>query len=148
GQVAVSPDGRHLAFTAATGGNVQLWVRALDSTEAKPLPGTQGATFPFWSPDSRSLGFFADSKLKKIEATGGLVQRLCDVPTFLCGGAWNRAGVILFARVGGTGLLRASAAGREVTEVTTLDRPRQEIVHRYPTFLPDGQHFLYSIMSG
>jgi Tol biopolymer transport system component len=148
GQIAVSPDGRYLAFTAATGGNVQLWVRALDSTEDKLLAGTQGATFPFWSPDSRSLGFFADSKLKKIEATGGLVQTLCDVPTVPLGGAWSRAGVILLARLGGTGLLRTSASGGEVTEVTTLDRPRQEIVHRYPTFLPDGQHFLYGINSG
>ena len=79
GQIAVSPDGRHLAFTAATGGKVQLWVRALDSTEAKALAGTQGASFPFWSPDSRFIGFFADGRLKKIEVTGGPVQTLCEV---------------------------------------------------------------------
>ncbi len=93
GQIAVSPDGRHLAFTAATGGKVQLWVRPLDSTEARALAGTQGATFPFWSPDSRFIGFFADGRLKKIEVTGGPVQTLCEVEVPL-GGAWSRAGVI------------------------------------------------------
>jgi eukaryotic-like serine/threonine-protein kinase len=71
GQIAISPDGRHLAFTAATGGNVQLWVRPLDSTEARSLAGTHGAIFPFWSPDSRFIGFFADGRLKEIEFTGG-----------------------------------------------------------------------------
>ncbi|HEV2666352.1 MAG TPA: protein kinase [Blastocatellia bacterium] len=78
GQIAVSPDGRQLAFTAANGGKVQLWVQALDSTEARALAGTQGARFPFWSPDSRFIGFFADNRLKKIEATGGPLQTLCE----------------------------------------------------------------------
>jgi eukaryotic-like serine/threonine-protein kinase len=148
GQIAVSPDGRHLAFTAATGGKVQLWVRALDSTEARALAGTQGALFPFWSPDSRFIGFFADNRLKKIEFTGGPVQTLCVVPQSPLGGAWSRAGVILFGRTGPVGLLRISATGGEVTQVTTFDRSRQEINHRYPTFLPDGRHFLYNITSG
>src|SRR5262245_31524897 len=147
GQIAVSPDGRHLAFTAATGGMVQLWVRALDSTEARALAGMQGATFPFWSPDSRFLGFFADGRLKKIEVTGGPVQTLCEVVGPPYGGAWSRTGVILFGQVQ-VGLFRISATGGEVTQVTALDRPRQEILHRYPTFLPDGRHFLYSISSG
>jgi len=147
GQIAVSPDGRHLAFTAATGGNVQLWVRPLDSTEAKPLAGTQGAIFPFWSPDSRFIGFFADGKLKKIEFTGGPVQTLCEVLGAAFGSAWSRAGTILFGR-GGSELLRISATGGEVTQVTTLDRSRQEASYRYPTFLPDGRHFLYNIQSG
>src|SRR5262249_24958407 len=80
GQIAVAPDGRHLAFTAATGGKVQLWVRALDSTEARALTGTQGAIFPFSSPASSFIGFFADGRLKKIEVTGGLVQSLCEAP--------------------------------------------------------------------
>ncbi len=145
GQIAVSPDGRHLAFTAATGGNVQLWVRALDSTEARALAGTQGATFPFWSPDSRFLAFFADGRLKKIEATGGPVQPLYDVPLPF-GGAWSRNGVILFGAAGG--LLRISATGGEVNQVTTSDRSLQEILHGFPTFLPDGYHFLYIVMSG
>jgi serine/threonine protein kinase/Tol biopolymer transport system component len=146
GQIAVSPDGRHLAFTAATSGNVQLWVRALDSTEATALAGTQGAAYPFWSPDSRFIGFFADGRLKKIEATGGPVQTICEVPAPL-GGAWSRDGVILFGQ-GLSGLLRISATGGDPTPVTTFDRSRQEISHRYPAFLPDGRHFLYSILSG
>src|SRR4030095_15623533 len=146
GQIAVSPDGRLLAFTAATGGKVQLWVRPLDSTEAKPLAGTQGAIFPFWSPDSRFIGFFADGRLKKIEFTGGLAQMLCEV-WIPIGGTWNRDGVILFAQ-GANGLFRVSATGGEVTRVTAPNKPGQEDSHRYPTFLPDGRHFLYSVLSG
>src|SRR5262245_4344342 len=144
--IAVSPDGRHLAFTAATGGKVQLWVQALDSTEARPLAGTLGATFPFWSPDSRFIGFFAEGWLKKIEVTGGTVQKLCEagIPY---GGAWSNAGVILFRRVS-EGLFRVSATGGETTQVTSIDRPRQEIDHFYPAFLPDGRHFLYYVQSG
>jgi serine/threonine protein kinase/Tol biopolymer transport system component len=145
GHIAVAPDGSHLAFTAATGGKVQLWVQALDSTEARELAGTQGARFPFWSPDNRFIAFFADLQLKKIEVTGGPVQTLCDAP-FISGGAWSRAGVILLAGTGG--LSRISATGGEVKPVTTSDRSRQEIDHRYPTFLPGGHHFLYSIVSG
>src|SRR5262249_34826686 len=141
--IAVSPDGRHLAFTAATGGKVQLWVRTLDSTEAKLLAGTQGATFPFWSPDSRFIGFFADRRLKKVEVTGGTVRTLCETPAPY-GGAWSRDGVILFGRAG-DGLLRVSETGGEVTPVTIADRSRLVNSHLYPTFLPDGRHFLYSI---
>jgi len=147
GQIAVSPDGRHLAFTAATGGLVQLWVRPLDSTEAKALAGTQGAMLPFWSPDTRFIGFFADGRLKKIDATGGPVQTLSEAP-FPLGGAWSRAGVILFAPAPSAGLWLISATGGEVTRVTTLDMPHREVAHAYPTFLPDGRHFLYNIVSG
>src|SRR5262245_58509038 len=143
-QIALSPDGRHLAFTAATGGNLQLWVRALDSTEARALAGTQGARLPFWSPDSRFIGFTADRRLKKVELTGGPVQPLSDVSWGR--GAWSRAGVILFGQLGG--LLRVSDTGGEVTQVTTPDSSRQETVHDMPTFLPDGHHFLYNILSG
>jgi Tol biopolymer transport system component len=147
GQIAVSPDGRHLAFTAATGGNVQLWVRALDSSDARLLAGTQGASLPFWSPDSRFIGFFADGRLKKIETTGGPVQKLCEDVVLPFGSAWSRDGVILFGQ-GRFGLFRISAAGGEVSQVTAPDISRQELHHRYPTFLPDGRHFLYSIASG
>src|SRR5262245_40395369 len=146
GQIAVSPDGRYLAFTAATGGKLQLWAQAFDSTEARALAGTQGAKLPFWSPDSRFIGFFADDKLKKIEVTGGPLQTLCDVAVPL-GGAWNRAGVIIFGQAQ-PGLLRVSAMGGEVTPVTTIDRSRKELAHVSPTFLPDGHHFLYTIHSG
>jgi len=143
--IALSPDGRWLAFTAATGGKVQLWVRALDATEAKVLPGTEGARFPFWSPDNRWIAFFAANKLKKIEVSGGPAQPLCDV-AIPSGGAWNRDGVIILSRA--SGLSRVSATGGELTVLTTPDRARQEIGHLHPSFLPDGQHFLYSIGSG
>src|SRR5262249_48930437 len=142
-QIAVSPNGHHLAFTAATGGKIQLWVQALDSTKARALAGTQGATYPFWSPDSRFIGFFADGRLKKVEVPDGTVQALCDVELPL-GGAWSRTGVILFGQVR-FGLKGISATGGEVTQVTTIDETGQELSHRYPTFLPDGRHFLYSI---
>ncbi|MCI0351720.1 MAG: hypothetical protein L0Z53_20055, partial [Acidobacteriales bacterium] len=144
--IAVSPDGRYLAFTAATGGKVQLWVRALGSTEPRQLDGTQGARLPFWSPDSRYIGFFAGDQLKKIEVTGGPPQTLCDAAAPY-GGSWNRAGVIIFGLAPG-GLFRVSATNGEAAPVTTLDRQCQENSHRYPTFLPDGRHFLYSIQSG
>ncbi|MGH9769358.1 MAG: TolB family protein, partial [Blastocatellia bacterium] len=142
GQIAVAPDGRHLAFTAGTGGKFQLWVRALDSTEARALAGTQGATLPFWSTDSRFIGFFADGRVKKIEFTGGPVQTLYEAP-LPSGGAWSRAGVILFGQAA-FGLLRISATGGEVTQMTTRDISRQEIAHSFPNFLPDGRHFLYA----
>jgi serine/threonine protein kinase/Tol biopolymer transport system component len=146
-QIAVSPDGRYLAFTAATGGKVQLWAQALDSTEARALDGTRGAYSPFWSPDSRSIGFFADGKLKKIGVDGGPVQTLCEAPASPRGFAWNRDEMILFGQVQ-SGIWRTSATRGEVTQVTTLDRTRQEFAHWYPTFLPDGRHFLYNILSG
>ena len=94
-QIAISPDGRWLAFTAATGAKVQLWVRALDTLEARPFAGTEGASYPFWSPDSRFIGFFAGTKLKKIEVSGGLPATLCDT-RIGTGGTWSREGVILF----------------------------------------------------
>src|SRR5262245_14942105 len=147
GQIAVSPDGRYLAFTAATGGNVQLWVRALDLTDARPLAGTQGATFPFWSPDSRFIAFFADGRLKKIEFTGRPALTLCEAPRTVTGGAWSHAGVILFGQLQ-IGLLRVSATGGDVKQVTSYDRSRRETSQRYPAFLPDGYHFLYAINTG
>jgi Tol biopolymer transport system component len=144
-QLAVSPDGRYLAFTAATGGKDQLWVRALDALNSEPLAGTEGAAFPFWSPDSRSIGFFASGKLKKIAASGGPVQTLCDVG-IATGGAWNRDGVIVFATLG-FGLFRVPATGGSATLMTPLDRSRAEWGYLAPFFLPDGRHFLYYILS-
>ena len=143
---AVSPDGRQLAFTAAAAGNVRLWVRALDSTEPLPLEGTDGASLPFWSPDSRSIGFFAGGRLKRIDAAGGLVSTLCDVAVGN-GATWSREGVVLFARLGGTGISRVSASGGPVTPVLAPDSSRQTDLAN-PFFLPDGRHFLYDVYSG
>jgi eukaryotic-like serine/threonine-protein kinase len=145
--LAVSPDGRNLAFTAATGGKVQLWVRALDTTEAKALPGTEGAILPFWSPDSRFIGFFAGGILKKIEVSVGLAQTLCDVRNGT-GGTWSREGVILFSALGGGGVFRVSATGGEVASVVKPELERQETDFSDPCFLPDGRHFLYSKYDG
>jgi len=143
---AVSPDGRHLAFIATMADGKQLlWVRSLDALSARVLPGTEGAINPFWSPDSRSLGFFAYGKLKKIEAAGGPPLTLCDAPNGR-GGTWNREGVILFTPNTTAPLYRVSASGGVATAVTKLDegaRRRQERSHRWPSFLPDGNHFLY-----
>ena len=146
GSLAVSPDGRWLAFAAATGGKNQLWIRQLDALTAQPLPGTEGAEYPFWSPDSRVLGFFAGGKLKKIPSSSGPVQTLCDVGTGQ-GGTWNRDGVIVFGAVA-FGLYRVSATGGEATQLRTYDRAHQESVYHSPFFLPDGRHFLYYIQSG
>jgi Tol biopolymer transport system component len=140
----LSPDGKRLAFAAAApDGKILLWVRPLDSATAQPLAGTEGTMFPFWSPNSRSLGFFADGKLKKIEATGGTVGVLADAP-FTRGGAWNQDGVILFSPGLSSVLMRIPASGGAATPVTHLDEKLQEISHRWPAFLPDGKHFLYT----
>jgi eukaryotic-like serine/threonine-protein kinase len=147
GRIVVSPDGRWLAFTAATGGKVQLWVRALNAIEAKALAGTEGATCPFWSPDSRLVGFFAGSKLKKIDISGGLPTTLCDVGVGT-GGTWNRDGLILFSSLGGAGLSSISDKGGVVTSVMRPDWKRQETDFTDPCFMPDGRHFLFNILSG
>jgi len=144
--VVVSPDGQKLAFTGRSAdGKRQLWVRSLDSAEAQVLPDTEDATSPFWSPDSRSLGFGARGKLKRIELAGGRPQTLSDA-TELRGGTWNRAGVILFANNYSGGLFQIPAAGGEPKQVTSLDRARKEALHLYPCFLPDGRHFLYRVI--
>jgi Tol biopolymer transport system component len=148
GPVAVSPDGRRVAFVARPAdGKSALWVRPLTGLSAQPLPGTEGASYPFWSPDSRFLGFFADGKLKKIEASGGPPQTICDAPLGR-GGAWNREGVILFTAIAREGILQVSSTGGTPSPATRLDETRQEIGHRLPVFLPDGRHFLFLSSSG
>lgn len=145
--LAISPDGRLVAFVTTTGGPKQIWIRALDSTESHPLAGTEGASAPFWSPDSRWIGFFAARKLLKIPAVGGPTQTLCDaaIPST---GTWNRDGVILFSDVVGdwTKILRVSANGGTTSPVANLLPSDPGAVATYlPWFLPDGVHFLYSV---
>ncbi|MEO6213844.1 MAG: protein kinase [Vicinamibacterales bacterium] len=140
--VALSPDGRTLTYVATAGGKSMLWVRPLDARDSVPVPGSEGAGpfAPFWSPDGGSIGFFADGKLKRVDLRGGPPQTLCDAPTPR-GGSWNRDGVILIG--GGNGpLMRISASGGTPVAATKIDRTRQEASHRWPQFLPDGQHFL------
>ena len=143
GPVTVSPDGSQLAFVARKGeGRTMLWVRSLRSFVTQMLEGTEGATRPFWSPDSRHLGFFADRKLKKIEASGGPVLTLAEAPEAR-GGTWNKNGVIVFAPQYTGPLYAVAASGGASRPVTELDRERGEDTHRYPHFLPNGRHFLF-----
>jgi Tol biopolymer transport system component len=146
-RMALSPDGRRLAFLAQDAeGHEALWVRALDSLDAHPLPGTENASSLFWSPDSRWIGFSAgaERKLKKIEASGGPPQTLCGISSILATGSWSVQGDILFGHPGSTlGLFRVSPAGGEASSVTTPDPSQRESSHAYPQFLPDGRHFIY-----
>ncbi|HEV2386423.1 MAG TPA: protein kinase [Candidatus Acidoferrales bacterium] len=143
GSPAISPDGRKLAFAAiGADGKQRLWVRPLDAAAARPLEGTDGAAFPFWSPDGRSLGFFANGKLNCIDASGGPVLALSDARAGR-GGAWNHDGAILFSPGAGDPLFQVSASGGTAQEVTKLNAARQETSHRWPQFLPDGKHFLF-----
>ncbi len=142
GPPVLSPDGASIAF-AATGadGKTALWVRPTNALEAHALPGTEGAIFPFWSPDSRSLGFFAESKLKTIDLDVGSAQVVCDVPLGR-GGAWGPGGVILFSPAPSAPLMRVSASGGTPVAITKVDTALHTS-HRWPFFLPDGKHFLY-----
>jgi hypothetical protein len=139
---AVSPDGRKLAFTAPLGGIVMLWVRALDSLDSRPLAGTDNAAYPFWSPDSLSIGFCAPHKLKTVDVSGGPARDIADIVVGR-GGAWSLEGVILFCPRPVGILYQVSAAGGTPTPVTSLDEERAEVTHAFPQFLPGGRQFLY-----
>lgn len=143
GPVSVSPDGLHIVFAATDeAGKHQLWIQQLDSVSAQPLPGTENGSWPFWSPDSRSIAFFANGKLKKIEASGGPAETLCDAPTGR-GGTWGPDGTILFNPLVTSSLYRVSEGGGTAIAATTLDESRDETSHRWPYFLPDGQDFIF-----
>ena len=140
--VVISPDGKQIVFGATSAeGASQLWVQNLDATVARPLAATEGAAYPYWSPDSRFIAFFAGNKLKKIEASGGPPQTLCDVAEGR-GGSWSPEGVIIYGVRDGP-LSKVSAAGGAATQLTKFDPARREGTHRWPWFLPDGRRFLY-----
>ncbi len=140
--VSVSPDGHKLVFNAS-GAQSGLWIHDLDTLEWHKLSGTEDGISPFWSPDSRFLGFAVSDQLKKIEVAGGPPQTLCTVPFPVGTGAWSRDGVIVFGNRGIGPLHRVSAAGGVATDLTVVDESRGEVFHALPTFLPDGKHFLY-----
>jgi serine/threonine protein kinase len=159
----LSPDGRKLAFVAFAGSKVLIWVRALDSSTAQPIPSTEGTgSQVFWSPDSQYIGFFADGKLKKVAASGGPASVICTLPPapgrIVIGGAvvgpnyvgtWNAEGVILISvPAADMPLFRVPASGGQPSRLTALDASRNERQHRFPYFLPDGQHYLYMAAAG
>jgi len=141
GPAMISPDGRYIVFSAYGSGGAQLYLRSLDSTSPQALAGTEGATFPFWSPDSRSIAFFTDDKLKRIEVSGGTPVTICG-STLGRGGSWNQDGTIVAALSYNTGVSRVPASGGAPTPVTAIDGVHYSS-HRWPWFLPDGKHFLY-----
>jgi Tol biopolymer transport system component len=141
GPAEISPDGRYLVFSANGGGHLQLYLRSLDSLSPQPLPGTEAASFPFWSPDSRSVGFFTPSKLKRIEVAGGQPTTLCDT-NLGRGASWGPNGTIVFAPFYNAGIFQVSSSGGTPTPITKVDNVTATS-HRWPNFLPDGKHFLY-----
>jgi eukaryotic-like serine/threonine-protein kinase len=151
GPFSLSPDGRKLVFAGIENGEQKLWIRSMDSLEARPLEGAtlMRAAPMFWSPDSRFVAIEADNKLKKMDVSGGPPEDVCDLPSGsdVVGGTWNGNNVILFGETG-NGIMRVSAAGGTPVPVTALDRARKDRIHGYPLFLPDGNHFLYIRWAG
>ncbi len=145
GTFGLSPDGRQFAFFAAGPDGVQrLWIRSLDSLEARPLPGSESSVLApfFWSFDSRYIAFDAGGELKTIDISGSPAETLCNLTGYGVGGSWNRDGVIIFGQSPGV-IMRISAKGGSASPLTTLDASRGEIQHVFPSFLPDGRHFIY-----
>src|SRR6516162_2862424 len=141
GGAFISPDGRSVAAVVRSAGETRIWVRPVDDFEARPLTGTEGASFIFWSPDGQNLGFFAGGKLKRIAAKGSPTQTLCDADTNR-GGSWNSQDAIIFSRMNGE-IYKIPATGGTPERVTRLNTVRHELSHRWPSFLPDGNHFVY-----
>lgn len=145
GGSAISPDGRTIAFITTSGGLTSLWVRPLNSAP-RELTGTEGAHLPFWSPDSRSIGFFAGGKLKRVEIAGGPPVAIAEVSNAR-GGSWNAQGTIIFGAES-TSIRRVSAAGGMPVSVTDFDPGTEGVGHRWPQFLPDGRRFIYHVLGG
>jgi eukaryotic-like serine/threonine-protein kinase len=147
GAPAISPDGKKLVFVARDkSGDPMLWLRPVDSVNARQLSGTNGGGHPFWSPDSRFIGFFTPLKLAKVDTGSGSVQTICE-STLGRGGSWNRDDVILFTPNTADVLYRVSATGGKAVPATQFDASRGENSHRWPQFLPDGKHFLFLVRS-
>lgn len=141
--VAISPDGNLVAFSSVDSlGRRSLWVRRFDALESVHIPGTDGASYPFWSPDSRQVGFFTDRHLKRVGVEGDSVRIVCDLELGR-GGTWNRSGTIVFAASSQGPLHRVPAAGGTPVPVTALEPGGSEVSHRWPFFLPDGERFLF-----
>jgi serine/threonine protein kinase len=142
GMLALSPDGSRLAFVATSSdGRDLLWLRPLDSLEARSLEGTDGAAFPFWSPDGSQVAFFAQGKLKKVKASGGSPQTVCDVSNPR-GGSWGSAGTIIFSANAGGEIRSVAENGGQAASLSHL-ATEPGVTNRWPNFLPDGRHFLY-----
>jgi Tol biopolymer transport system component len=144
--MAISPDGRKLVYVAASGNVHQLWLRYLDSDRIVPLPGTEGTTlpFPFWSPDSNSIGFFSKGELKRMDLDSMRIRTLVTYEHWGRGGTWNQDGTILYSRLGQYVIYKVSSNGGPAVPVTRLEAPAQ-LVHEFPQFLPDGKHFIYYV---
>ena len=146
-EVVIAPDGRFVVFSTGDRADQsgQLWIRSLDTLVARRLEGAEGARLAFWAPDSRRIGFFADGKLKTMSIDGGRPTILCDAASFR-GGTWNSSGTIVFAPASSGGLARVSENGGTPAPLTTLDASKSQTNHRFPWFLPDGDHFLYAAL--
>ncbi len=140
GPPEISPDGTRLVFSAKLDGKALLYLRSIGKLSLDPLPGTEDAVFPFWSPDSRSIAFFAGGKLKRVDIAGGPAVIVCDAPLGR-GGAWGSSGIILFAPHFNSPLFQVPASGGTPVAATRLDA--KFTTHRWPNFMPDGQHFVY-----
>jgi len=140
---ALSPDGRQMVFAATSETGSRLWRRRLDESIAQPLAGTEGGSAPFWAPDGRSIGFFADSKLKRLDLDGGVPQILASAPEGR-GGAWTRDGIIVFTPTTASPLFRVSASGGTAVALTRLDQT-QHASHRWPQVLPDGHLIFFAL---
>jgi len=141
---SLSPDGTQLVFAATdAGGKTLLWVRSLDALTARALPGTDEGMLPFWSPDSRHVGFYASRRLKKVDVTGGAVQTLCEAADTPKGATWGANGIILFSAGTTPALFRVSSEGGTPTRLEISDAEHKSVQHSWPQFLPDGRHFLY-----
>jgi hypothetical protein len=145
--VALSPDGTQIAFVANRARVPIVWIRTLDSVENKALPGTENASFPFWAPDGRHLGFFADGKLKRIEIAGGRPLVVTDAANGR-GATWNAAGVILFSPGVSHPIMQVSANGGRAAALTEVNTGGTGPDHRWPQFLPDGRRFIFSSTLG